>query len=86
MLAILGAPKKPFLPGGRAKGHQETKHEDSSHECESCGMSSLSKPDHKGPFDELLLVQAQEEGLRLLTVDKMLVRQPLAICVEELEA
>ena len=42
MLAILGAPKKPFLPGGRAKGHQETKHEDSSHECESCGMSSLS--------------------------------------------
>ena len=46
----------------------------------------LVTPDHKGPFDELLLVQAQEEGLRLLTVDKMLVRQPLAICVEELEA
>ena len=42
--------------------------------------------DHKDPFDELLLVQAQEEGLRLLTVDKMLAGHPLAISVKELEA
>ena len=42
--------------------------------------------DHKDPFDELLLVQAQEEGLRLLTVDKMLVRHPLAITIQELGA
>ena len=34
---------------------------------------------HKDPFDELLLVQAQEEGLRLLTRDRQLVRHPLAI-------
>ena len=32
--------------------------------------------DHKDPFDELLLVQAQEEGLRLLTVDRRLAGHP----------
>jgi len=36
---------------------------------------------HKDPFDELLLVQAQEEGLRLLTMDRLLVHHPLAITV-----
>ena len=40
---------------------------------------------HKDPFDELLLVQAQEEGLRLLTVDRGLVGHPLAITAQELE-
>lgn len=35
---------------------------------------------HKDPFDELLLVQAQVEGLRLLTRDKGLIGHPLAIC------
>ncbi len=40
--------------------------------------------DHKDPFDELLLVQAQEEGLRLLTVDRRLVGHPLAVAVHEL--
>ncbi len=34
---------------------------------------------HKDPFDELLLVQAQEEGLRFLTVDRQLIGHPLAI-------
>ena len=34
---------------------------------------------HKDPYDELLLVQAQEEGLKLLTEDKNLVGHPLAI-------
>ncbi len=34
---------------------------------------------HKDQFDELLLVQAQEEGLRLLTRDRQLVDHPLAI-------
>ena len=41
--------------------------------------------DHKDPFDELLLVQAQEEGLRLLTVDGRLVGHPLAVAAHELE-
>ena len=40
---------------------------------------------HKDPFDELLLVQAQEEGLRLLTVDRGLIGHPLAITAHELE-
>ena len=40
--------------------------------------------DHKDPFDELLLVQAQEEGLRLLTVDRRLVEHPLAVEAHEL--
>ncbi len=41
--------------------------------------------DHKDPFDELLLVQAQEEGLRLLTVDRLLARHPLSVAAHELE-
>ncbi len=34
---------------------------------------------HRDPFDELLLVQAQEEGLKLLTVDRRLVGHPLTV-------
>ena len=37
--------------------------------------------EHKDPFDELLLVQAQEEGLKLLTADRWLIGHPLAITV-----
>lgn len=40
--------------------------------------------DHKDPFDELLMAQAQEEYLRLLTLDRLLVGHPLAIAVHEL--
>ena len=40
--------------------------------------------DHKDPYDELLLVQAQEEGLRLLTVDRRLVGHPLAVALRVL--
>ncbi|MCY3597492.1 MAG: type II toxin-antitoxin system VapC family toxin [Rhodospirillales bacterium] len=47
--------------------------------------SELEIPlDHGDPFDELLLVQAQEEGLRLLTVDRRLVGHPLAVTAQEL--
>ena len=41
--------------------------------------------DHKDPFDELLLVQAQEEDLRLLTADRHLAGHPLALASHELE-
>jgi PIN domain nuclease of toxin-antitoxin system len=34
---------------------------------------------HRDPFDELLLVQAQVEGLRLLTRDTLLKDHPLAL-------
>ena len=34
---------------------------------------------HRDPFDELLLVQAQQEGLKLLTADQLLVGHPLAV-------
>ena len=37
--------------------------------------------DHRDPFDELLLVQAQEEGLKLLTTDRWIIGHPLAITV-----
>ena len=41
---------------------------------------SLETPlDHNDPFDEILLVQAQEEGLKLLTVDRHIIGHPLAI-------
>ena len=36
---------------------------------------------HNDPFDELLVVQAQVEGFKLLTVDRQLVDHPLAITV-----
>ena len=36
---------------------------------------------HKDPFDELLLVQAQEEGLKLLTADRQMIGHPLVIAV-----
>lgn len=38
---------------------------------------------HRDPFDELLLVQAQEEGLRLLTADRELSGHPLAVTVQD---
>ena len=34
---------------------------------------------HKDPFDEMLLLQAQEEDLRFLTADRHLIGHPLAI-------
>ena len=34
---------------------------------------------HRDPFDELLLVQAQEEDLRFLTADRLLIGHPLAL-------
>ena len=34
---------------------------------------------HRDPFDELLLVQAQEEGLKLLTRDRLLIGHPPAV-------
>ena len=34
---------------------------------------------HRDPFDELPLVQAQEEGLKLLTSDQRLVDHPLTV-------
>jgi len=37
---------------------------------------------HKDPFDEILLVQAQEEGMRLLTRDFKLTGHPFAVCGE----
>ena len=36
---------------------------------------------HKDPFDELLLAQAQSEGLMLLTRDRKLISHPLAMSV-----
>jgi PIN domain nuclease of toxin-antitoxin system len=42
--------------------------------------AELAQPlGHKDPFDELLLVQAQEEGMRLLTRDAKLIGHPFAI-------
>jgi PIN domain nuclease of toxin-antitoxin system len=46
--------------------------------------AALAQPiGHKDPFDELLLVQAQEEGMRLLTRDSKLIGHPFAIAGEQ---
>jgi PIN domain nuclease of toxin-antitoxin system len=43
------------------------------------GAAELTVPfKHKDPFDMLLLLQAQEEGLQLLTRDVELLKHPLA--------
>ena len=39
---------------------------------------------HKDPFDELLLVQAQEERLKLLTADRLLIDHPNAVSAREI--
>ena len=36
---------------------------------------------HRDPFDDVLLAQAQVEGLRFLTKDRLLVDHPLAITI-----
>ena len=36
---------------------------------------------HKDPFDNILLTQAQVEGLRFLTIDRVLVDHPLSITI-----
>lgn len=42
--------------------------------------AALAHPlEHKDPFDELLLVQAQEESMRLLTRDSKFAGHPLAV-------
>ena len=43
----------------------------------ACEFEQLLR--HKDPFDELLLAQAQEEGLRLLTTDSPLVGHSLVV-------
>ena len=46
--------------------------------------TELVRPlEHRDPFDELLLVQAQEEGLRLLTRDSKLIGHPFAVAGEK---
>ncbi|MBL8551821.1 MAG: type II toxin-antitoxin system VapC family toxin [Hyphomonadaceae bacterium] len=41
--------------------------------------TALSQPiAHRDPFDEILLTQAQVEGVRLLTRDKQILAHPLA--------
>ena len=46
--------------------------------------AELARPlGHKDPFDELLLVQAQEEGMRLLTRDAKLIFHPCAVAGEQ---
>ena len=44
--------------------------------------ANLAQPlAHKDPFDELLLVLAQEEGMRLLTRDSKLASHPFAVAL-----
>ena len=43
------------------------------------GTELVPPLNHKDPFDELLLVQAQAEGLRLLTRDTKLAGHPFAV-------
>lgn len=45
---------------------------------ETAATPLLAPLDHKDPFDELLLVQAQQSGALLLTRDRLLLAHPLA--------
>jgi PIN domain nuclease of toxin-antitoxin system len=44
-------------------------------------VASSPEPDTRDPFDRLLLAQCQVENLRLATVDRALVRHPLALAI-----
>jgi PIN domain nuclease of toxin-antitoxin system len=44
-----------------------------------CAMTLDTPMPHKDPFDEMLLIHAQQLGARLLTRDRLLVDHPLAI-------
>jgi len=79
------SPKKSF-PSVDVLGVFEGQNMEFLHLSVNHAASTLRIPlDHRDPFDELLLVRAQEEGLRLLTANRMLARHPLAVRVEELE-
>lgn len=43
----------------------------------ACGLKTPIA--HRDPFDELLLVQAQQENLKFLTTDRQIIGHPLAI-------
>ena len=50
----------------------------------SAELAAISLTDpiaHRDPFDELLLIQAQHDGWRLLTRDELLTGHPLALVV-----
>lgn len=47
-------------------------------DAETAATPLLVPLDHRDPFDELLLVQAQQIGARLLTRDQALLRHPLS--------
>ena len=53
--------------------------------CVSTILSETVLPEHKDPFDKLLLEQAQEEGLRLLAVDRFFPGDPLSVAARELK-
>lgn len=44
-------------------------------------VASDPEPDTRDPFDRLLLAQCQVENLRLATVDRALVKHPLALAI-----
>lgn len=45
---------------------------------EDCAVALRVEPSNNDPFDEMLIVHAQQLGARLLTRDEHLVRHPLA--------
>ena len=78
---VSGGRKSPFDPNDvldMLEGHGITfLHLEARH-----AARELETPiPHKDPFDELLLVQSQEEGLRLLTSDRQLLGHPLAVTI-----
>ena len=76
-----GARKSPFDPGdvmAMLEGQDVTFLPMTMHHA----AKELETPiPHSDPFDELLLVQAQEEDLKLLTSDRRISAHPLAITV-----
>ena len=74
-----GERKSPFDPGEvvlALEGQEVTFVPPTEHHA-ACELQTPLP--HRDPFDELLLVQAQEESLRLLTTDRQLIGHPLAI-------
>ena len=75
---VSGERKSPFDPGEvvLALEGQEVTFVPLTERHAACELQTPLS--HRDPFDELLLVQAQEEDLRLLTADRQLIGHPLA--------
>ena len=76
-----GERKNPFDPNGVVVALERQKAVFLSLTTGHAAPELDTPPNHRDPFDELLLIQAQEEGRKLLTTDRWIIGHPLAMAI-----